>query len=671
MIQLIPTWFPWAFLFSWIVCYFLAFWSYSGKTISYTSVQKWGLISLRATGLALIILMILSPMIIQTEQKTIRPTITLWVDGSESMEVLNVTQQADELIRKFQNQWKDSLSVSINYFARDVRAEKPTTAHWKNLSDLSAVIPQLTDYNLFITDGNISDIAWMTSPIQKSIDVILLGDTTHQEKFTLNIPSRKNLSVYEGDSIPLFIPIQWKQADQKFAQLKITSGSFSKEIIVKPTTPSGSDLFSVSLPADSAGLRFYSVSLSQTSYPAENFQGTIQILKRIQQVYIFSDQPHPLVGFFQRQLRTIGKTKVTVWNPTITQPNPPIVPLENTIGLILINFPKDGHNFPKSWKELSQNVPLLVVSGSPLNDQLSGLSLPMKPMNPSLAELPWRPDVNTGFGIFSQWTTSEIQTYPPFGGYPRFSPISTRLSRKMGSIIGSEMIDFPVFGRLSDRSSKQFWMLPMPLDEWERWDAIQGRVPPQISLSAKSFFTDWLTPLDAQPFQITFQADGLGSQINTLVKPDLGVHGRLLDSMTVQLYWQNQPPILIQRRNHDEFVGQLPALPDSIIRWKIESVYKGKTLATQQGVYRVVDNQQERQVKTADGSLLASWIAPKGGKVMIHQPDDVHIAKRINEGTIEIPISSVFRFSMNPWIFIFIIGLFSLEWIIRKKLGAL
>ncbi|MBN8704748.1 MAG: hypothetical protein J0L62_02650, partial [Bacteroidetes bacterium] len=568
----------------------------------------------------------------------------------------------------------DSLSLSVRYFGESVSDIPFDLKSWRYETRFAPVLDQSKEgYNLVITDGVFSDYDWLPVKPAGKWDAMILGDTTKVAGFRLLNLVQPEITGYESDVVTLPFITTWSGIKTDSAKAELRFSDDSQTFSIRPAQSSGSVSLSGKVTLPGPGEYSYQVKLA-TKTGVQQRNGKIIVLKRLQNIIIASNSPDPLAGFLKRQFESLGKLNVQV---VIDDPErkpkafSSVKSVTDPVLHIWLNYPqKPAGLVPPLLRK--QDPFLLISSLKPDVAQLpSELSVWMD-APAQLAGQGWYPSpVSLGSSLlWSGWTATRFNELPPLISPVLSFPLLPQRQISATLRIRDQNFDIPVQSVISEKP-KRIWMAYGAFDQWERWQAVNGQTVPAVSSDFRQFLTWMLTPTDEDLVAVRFRNDPVSRELvvtGLIQSPLLQTEP---DSLRLDFGWKNGDLQKMEVLENGWFEVRLP-VPDSLeSSWTLSVTRSGSSPVFQSGRYRKPPENEEKEVESAELDPLSPWIAGHGGKTWVGIPPLDSIRLQLGKtGQLNWHQTSHDAWKSLTW-FLLIIAFLTIEWIIRKRFGAL
>lgn len=669
-----PDYLIWAIAGLFLVFISFSTWIYLTTRPDIPFPWKGILIGLRALSLTLIAALLLHPVMTTGVQKKEYQPVTVWADASGSMDKWLTQEKRTELETELRNLAGDSLSVSIRYFAQSVSDLPLNMKSWRSETRLSPVLDQAKEgYHLVITDGVFSDYDWLPMNPSGKWNSVIVGDTSRIAGFRLLNLVQPEITGYEGDEVTLPFITAWSGIRSDSAKAEIQFSDASQFFLIRPKESSGSVSLSGKITLPAPGEYRYQVRLN-TKTGVQQRTGKIIVLKRLQTIIIASNSPDPLAGFLKRQLESIGKLSVQI---VIDDPDrkpkafSAVTSSSEPVLHIWLNYPQKPAGLVPSI--LKKNDPFLLISS--VKPDVAQLPSELKVWLDAPAQLAgqgWYPAPLSSASalIWTGWPVSRFNDLPPLTSPVISFPVLSERQVRAQLRIRDQVFDIPTQSVISEKP-KRIWMAYGAFDQWERWQALNGQPVPAVSSAFRQFLSWMLTPTDEELVSVRFRTDQTTRElvVSGLIQSAI-IHSKP-DSIRLDFGWQKGELKKMTLLENGWFEVRLPA-PDSLeSTWKLVITQPGNSQITQTGRYNKPSESEEKEIEAAEVEPLLSWISGQGGKSWIGIPPTDSIRAQLAKTSQLNWHQTIYDAWKSVYWFLLIICFLSVEWIIRKRFGAL
>jgi len=361
-------------IISGILALVLALFQYIFKSKKTTKIY-WFLAFLRFISIFSVLLLLINPKFDKQSFYDEKPNLIVAVDNSESINYLNQSQNASDLIKtlKQNEQLNDNFNLEFYTFGKSVTPSDSLAFNEKQ-SNIAEVFDRFSEvYNnsvsptLLITDGNQTygyDYEFMTKRYKQAIFPVILGDTTTYTDIKIQ-QLNVNRYAYLKNKFPVEIIATYNGNATVNSQLRIQSGTttvFSQPITFSKSRTS--QIVNLNLPANRVGVGSYKAEI----IPLDNEKNTVnnvknfavEVIDQKTNVAIVSDIIHPDLGAFKKSIESNEQRKAVILN-TIDFLNQ-----SEDFQLVIVYQPTN--NFRSLFKEIDRlKLNKIVVAGTKTN----------------------------------------------------------------------------------------------------------------------------------------------------------------------------------------------------------------------------------------------------------------------------------------------------------------
>ena len=650
------------------------------------------LIASRFLVISLLSFLLLSPMIRTFSREVEKPIIMIALDESRSIVNARDSVQRKEQIKKDLEALKDGLSddydVRTLSFGDKVR-DGHSLAFDDRATDFSMLYNQLdvqfANRNngalILVTDGLYNEGASpVYGPAQVKVPVfsLALGDTTVRKDIYISAVNHNRIA-FLGNAFPLEISVDARQASGAVTSMTVMEDSvqiFSREIRV-----AGSNyhlVVPVLVDAKAKGIHHYRISVKPVDgevTAVNNIRDIfVEVIEQKEKILILASAPNPDISAIRQTLEKSPNYEVKAammsdFNGSVGDYNL----------VILHGIPAaNGNVAPLMSKLESAGVPVWFILGA--NTSVDGFNavssgLKITQSNGQLNDV--QAVMADGFSLFtlSNDLKTRIAAWPPlkspFGVYQPAGDIYPLLYQKVGSVITSQ----PLFSftekngrKMAVLAGEGLWRWKLQefsesgqhsyCDEWingtvQYLSVKENRSPFRLS-GRNNFRENEPLVFDAQLFN---QADQLTNE------PEVRL--RIFNASGVEFPF-------IMTRSDKAYHLEAGIFPPGNYRYKAE-VKLGDKVFSAGGEFSVSALQMETAVTIADHKLLKALAAKTGGTV-VYPGQTENLLKSIRSAENLKSVSYMHKkledLLNEPWFFVVIIVILSLEWFIRKRAGA-
>lgn len=647
------------------------------KSILYT------LFTLRFFSVLMISLMLMGFLIKRNINQTEKPLIILALDNSASIiNSKDSTEIKTEFIQRL-NKLNATLAEKYNVQAL-LFGNKITQSSVPDFNDKETDISQLlNDIDNNYANQNIGALVISSDGIINKgmsplgfaekfkfpIYTIALGDTTLKKDLLLQKVNH-NQVVYLGNKFPVEVVIQSLKLNGKTVNITVSKAGVKKaEQIIKITNDNFVQTLNFVLDADKPGVQKYTVQitpLEEELNTTNNFQNfVVDVIDTREKILILAAAPHPDIAAIKESIESGQSYEVEIGDADFNKPLKPY-------SLVIL------HNIQLSNNRLAielanNNQPYLIVYPKP-NDNIQGLKISGAGTKFNETE----PILNKNFSLFniSDELKNFIKDLPAvncyFGNYSTTAGANSLLYQKIGFVeTENPMILF------NDNSGlKSGVIIADGIWRWRLRDYADHsnhnlfneliiKTIQYLSVKAdKSFFRLTTKKIITENDPIEFNAEVYNQSYQLITEPDV----------TIVLTDEN-------KKNYNYTMSKTPnsyfleagLFPAGEYNYKSTIKANGQVYS-QSGIITVKAIVAEKINTVANHTLLFQLSKTTGGKLFSKNEID-KLEKELMTNEIIKPVTYSQK-QLNDlidlkWIFFLILGLFTLEWFLRKRSGTI
>ena len=659
----------------------------------YTAKYNWSkslnriLFGLRAVLATALMLLVLGPILKQTENIFERPSLVILVDNSRSIketidtaQLVRTLQQTSTLLRKqnraveFSSLNKMSDSIYFLSSTSDIASGLRETINRYEGRNLSGIV--------LVTDGIYNNgLSPLYLPMRIPVYTIGVGDTTDRADVVLKNVAYNRI-VYQGNKFPLRaevgvigllnedITVSVLQQGKVLQQQRKNSGT--KALLD----------FDFQLDAGTQGIQRLEIRIEngsrETNFKNNRASAFVEVVEGKKKILLIAHSPHPDIKALRSVVEKNSNYEFVVHIPGVKEADPALL-VPGMVDLVIAHQGPDMEgkttaiiaSFIKARTStmviIGQKTMLkaLITVGVPVNFEPSTQRDEVQPvLNPNYKELGFSDDLN-----------SNITRYPPVSvPFGKFSyPATAKII--MFQRIGSVITERPLLYTVEDDWQKIAVMMGEGIWKW-RLSEFQETEKTNTFDELFSKLLQYLSTQDDRlkfrcfPLQHEFTSDGpvvLESQVyNDLFEP---VYGNTIDielrdeqgKLTSYRY-------VIGPGNNRYRIG---GLKEGVYRYRGMTDVKGKREEVR-GEFLLTEQNQEVQNLTADFGLLRKLAENTNGK--FHKLSDIN---RLTTDFSNEEAKSLIHSeeSFQPLInlkavFFLLLALISMEWFLRKYFGS-
>ncbi|MDO1500532.1 VWA domain-containing protein [Winogradskyella maritima] len=259
-----------------------------------------------------------------------KPNLILAIDNSESISYLKQNENASRILNQLKNDdnLKEQFTIETYSFGSDFNTfetltfeDKQTNINrvFKNIEDIYS---ENTAPIILISDGNQTygaDYQFYGSKSKQAVFPVVLGDTIQYSDLRIE---RLNVNrfAYLKNRFPVEIFVNYTGDESVNSQLRILSGNatvFSQNLNFDSN--SGSQLINTTLPANSVGVKSYTVEIvpleSERNKVNNRKRFAVEVIDQKNNVAIVAEGPHPDLGAFKKAIESNEQRRATILKP--------------------------------------------------------------------------------------------------------------------------------------------------------------------------------------------------------------------------------------------------------------------------------------------------------------------------------------------------------------------
>jgi len=692
----------------------LAWLMYKNTSDRLRAPMRWGLTSLRALSLWLILLFLLEPLIRSTEKIKTLPLIVYLHDGSESMmataDSLRLRNQYPTLFNDFVkglNQdevdfqpWVFGENISVPYHPDSIRYDRSST----NIAGaLRQVNERFTGRHLaavvLLSDGIYTsgeNPVYLLDRIGVPVFTVLAGDTVPGKDAAVG-DVMVNSITYVGSEVPVRVIVRttgYAEADLELKLIHKGKVLDTRKVKTRLNDPEKEMFFSVK--TMEAGQQMYEFQLSrlgdEVNYKNNQTRFYLKVLENRMRVSVFSSGPHPDLGALSRALKRFDEYQTELFirkTPGAFYQTPDDKTLAETDLFILHNFP--GTSQDKDWLNRildqveNRNVPILYFAGN--SGDISGNErlfrfLGIAPASISEQTSETLVYTDETYHAHSTWTFDKswdewLSHAPPLlrNTSDWQAKSNTRVYGK--AIIKGVKLPFPVFGFQEQLGRKNMFFVGENIWRWRAHSYIETNSFDNFDIWLGNC-VQWLTTREDKrkfrvyPVKNLFTGNDRvliqGEVYDDVYQPVSGAEIRLdlRDS-------EGDEKTFYLNENADRQYGlELFGLKEGTYQYTAELKAKGQSPAKDQGQFSLGKSAAEFLRLTADAALMEQLALRSGAKSvpMENLPQLSETLMQLESlKTIVDYRTTAMDLQRLLWPLLVLIFLLGLEWVIRKWTG--
>lgn len=669
-----PLWLAGAFIAALVLSFLL----YSKKNTPWNHNSNMLMAFLRFSAMLLLLILLLNPLLQLNQNEVEKAIVVLAVDNSESIPLRSTSDQLQSL-KKWEEQAGSELSS--DYRVETIYLEEHDSIAYKakvtNIDQLLRSIDNLYEGEnlsavVLASDGIINQ---GQSPAFRNysfpVYTLGLGDTIPPRDIVLT-DIRNNKVAYQGNQYPIQVNLQQKGFDEETVTITVTESG--KRIATQRVQLNSSTL---SIPflieAAEPGLKRLSVGISpltgESSTDNNRQDVFIDVIEGKEKVLLLAQAPHPDIKAIRSVLTEAANYETVLYIPGVSKNRPNA----NDFDLIIEHQAFKSRQFEEFESNGRWYIADDQINFGVMNSQVSFISV----QSPRNQKDQVKPLYNKGFSKFTltDKLLNRLTNYPPvsvpFGTYEVTGPTEALFYQQIGNV-GTER---PLMVFFDDGTKKQAVQLGAGFWQWKLQEA--------GSEDEAALFKEFVLKT-VQYLSIKANKDRF---ITKPRKTDYVVGDRIFIDTEVynDIYERAYGNAIVLTVTDENGVSDTYEMVDSPanssfnLGTRSAGVYQyaaatslGGTKFTEKGSFAVRNIQLESINLAADHNMLRTLSKNTGGQFYHLEDRDVLL-----KGLIDLDFKDVIRTSeqfipliSTWWIIIIIASLLSLEWFLRKYLGA-
>lgn len=668
-----------------------------GSAIGKQTWLFWLLSALRATCVTAILVLLMAPFLKMRFTKEQKPIVAILQDNSES--VKQSFKGADSAtfsskLNDIKAQLGEKFEV-VTFTTGNGNAAPFDFSFGSKQTNLSQAIENINQqfYNrnlgsiILASDGIYNEgvnPVYAASNTNCSIYTIAIGDTTLQRDLKFgNILFNK--TTYLNEQLAVRIPVEATNLSGNSAELKVEliESETDKKVVYNKSfsisTQQTNQTFDALIPSEKVGVIHYRLTLTQlsgeVSYKNNVRDIYVEVLDGRQQILIVANAPHPDISAFKNAIESSKNFSVKVVN--VETFNEPL----NEYSLIVTHqLPSIKNKAADLFSKITKSdKPTLFVIGGQSNfrefQQLQTV-LNINSAGDKYNEVGAL--FNNNFSLFTLSSTTQdaITKLPPlavpFGNFNTNPASQTLLTQRINNV----STDFPLITFLENGDSKTGVICGEGIWRWRLYDFMLNKSHNATNELITKSIQYLCVKTDKRPFrvmmpkvifndneEIIFDAQLLNANFELINKPDVDI---LLTNKQGNTY-----PFTFQRTENSYTLnaGNLPVGDYSFVaKTKLGNIdYRAS------GKFSVSPLQLEGLRTRADYEVLWQLAAQHNGKMYHLNNMETLADELLNTPTLK-PVlydTYVTESAINlKWILLLFILLLTVEWFVRKFIGA-
>lgn len=659
----------------------------------YSSHHNWskavnrGLFAVRAVLVTALMMLLLGPILKQTENLLEKPSFVFLVDNSRSVRETSDTSKIAASLRELSEALKnDDRAVEVKLLTGKSDSIRFDAATSDITSGLRETLNGYEGKNLagivLISDGIYNNgLSPLYVPMRVPVYTVGIGDTTERADLVLK-QIDYNRIVYQGNKFPLRAEVGVTGLPNTEVTVTVTQqGKMLKQERKNTGTKSLLE-FDFQLDASVQGTQRLEVRVEsvpkETNMKNNRASAFVEVVEGKKKILMIARAPHPDIKALREVVEKNSNYEFIVHIPGLMEADPSLLQ-PGKVDLVIAHQSPDTDNKTTSLLTsfLKAKVSTLIIIGNktvlrmlptvgvPLTFENSSQRDEVQAViNPDFHDLGFSDDINTYVSRFPP-----VQV--PFGKFSFPLTAKTVLYQRIGSVVTNR----PLLYTVEDDRQKVAVLSGEGIWKW-RLSEFQETEKTNAFDELFSKLLQYLSTQDDRrkfrsfPLQHEFTSDGpvvIESQVyNDLFEP---VYGNAID---IELRDEQG-----KLTNYRYVIGpgnsryRIGGLKEGVYRYKASTDLKGKKEEVR-GEFLITEQNQEAQNLTADFALLRTLADNTGGK--FYKLDN---ASKLATDLASTEIKSIIHSeeSFNPlinlkWVFFLLLAIASLEWFTRKYMGS-
>lgn len=648
---------------------------YSKQDVPWKKSQNWLLFSVRSLAIFMMLLLLLEPSVKRISNSIIKPTIALVIDNSQSIlgrgaDSLLIKNQISSIEEELKNQ-----GLAAKILTMDLKDSIQFDQKNSRIADLlDNAINEFENKNLksiiLFSDGIYNR---GISPLYKNyiqpIFTVGMGDTIPPQDISISRVQYNKVS-FKGNQSPIKIELNQTgfngqsvtvsilENNNELANQKLRLDDKIKEVEFQ-------------LNSEKEGLRHIVVKV--TSFPQESTELNnrmdlfLEIIDARQKVLIVANSPHPDIKAIRSTLAATDNYTTDLYIPSLNEEKPTEpydVVIFHSAFTSSINFTPKGN--PGIWYILSGESAITVA-----NKKLDYLNIEKRRGQADKVS----GSFNQNFSKYKINNSTIFEDYPPievpYGEYTVSGPSEILMYQKLGSVI----TDKPLMIVHDDGIQKSAVLMGQNIWTWKLQEAAIN----ENTIHFNDFITKTIQYLsirnDKKQFRLDVRETTFSDSSPILFDSEVynDIYERTYGN-AIQISIENEAG----ETQYFDFVDSeltqsfsTPSLPPGLYTFKGEVKIGNKTL-TDSGEFSVEDINPEYINLTANHQLLRNLAIKTGGQFLPFEQVDGLVDMIVDEGYKPLVKSeeTIQKLLQTWWWYIIIIGLFGLEWFLRRYWGS-
>lgn len=646
---------------------------------------------LRFSSISIIAILVLGPLLKYYAKRVEQPIIAIVQDNSNSIiqskDSTFIKTEFAEMKKQFVSTLEKDFITEEYLFAEGISYTTEIADYKGEVTDISQVIEGIETryYNrnlgavIFISDGIFNQ---GKNPIYQESHLapyytIALGDTVVHKDASVNRVSQNKVA-FLGNDFPVEIDLKFIKAKGSKGNLEILKGD---KVLFAESFEIASDLenllIKTNIEAEKVGLQKYSVRVSglieELNLLNNQKDFYIDVLDGRQRILILTEAPHPDINAIKSALNQNENYEVAVSKYADFKEE-----IKDFNLVVFYQLTNNAAKDPFLADAKQDKISSLFIAGASsnlfaLNQQELGIVIDAKSQEMNLVN----PNFNEGFPLFqlSDETKSALRKMPPllapFGNYKQTDQNFILFNQQIGTV----KTNYPLLSFSENEGRKVGYLIAEGLWRWRIANyaatgdhtAVNELITKTVQFLAvksdksyfrisheEAFYENESFRIDAQLYNESYELTN---------EPEIDIE--IVDENGLAYSY-------VFSRNTEAYFLNVSGLPVGSYSYASKVKLGGKEF-TENGQFTIKARQLEAQQTIANHNMLFQLSQNSGGE-LLYPKDMLRLIEKIKARE---DISSV-AFQEEEiedvinlrWIFFLIIGLFTIEWFIRKRGGA-
>ena len=650
--------------------------------------------TLRFLGVSLLSFLLLSPFVKSKTVDKVEPKVVFVHDNSESMllsfdklDSLAYLGGTNTMLEEISSQYE------IDYFTFGSSLKVGDTLNFEEKkTNLSEVLDELQGlyFNrnigavILASDGIYNEgMNPVYTDFSFPLYTIAMGDTTAQRDLKVS-SVRNNKIAYLDDKVSVRVDVESYSAKgenykiELFSVLGGTANRISSKSL-KITENYQEQFAEFTINANSVGLQKYRAVVTElsdeVSYENNSRDFYIDVIDSRQKILLIANAPHPDIAAIKKVVESNKNYEIAVRMSDNVGVN-----LDDYNLVIFHQLPSSSNGSTGLIERVNTaKIPVWYIAGSSsgystLNQVQSVASVTPNANSTNDAGIAYNPNFNS-FGL-SENTTLKMKRFPPvtvpFGNYSLGTSSTILLKQRIGAVES----DFPLLAFNETFGARNALFIGDGLWRWRMYDYLDNGnhvAFDELIIKTINFLA---LKADKRKFRVNSSSNAYYEGEMISIEAELYNESyELVNSPEVSLVIKSEDgkefPFEFNKSNNSYQV-KTNSLPIGTYTYLARTSFNGKNYSAE-GAFSINALQLEALQTSANHQLLNQLSVKTGGQMYYPDQLDELKSKLLEGNTMQTTLYESFktRSIINLfWIFLVVMALFSVEWFMRKYLGA-